>query len=239
VRVYRAEVLEIDRDLSGWSVETSLGHEWVDDTGEGSQVIPIDDQLSVDLDRKGNGFLVRSSHRDRRAPEPHSRLGGTWGSAPTRARAQRRRVGAVSRHRRQDYDDENDEIDTEVLLRKPLWSLDDLAAFLQLPRQTLYKQRCEISVRAFESASTSGSSATRRWRGWRPSATPCDTPRHRLFVMAMASPKTRTEPDYASMTTLEVLDQFEAELERHPGLPQGLVWEIVRRLAATESPAAS
>lgn len=36
---------------------------------------------------------------------------------------------------------EPEEIDTEALLGKPIWAVEDLAAFLQLPVKTIYKQR--------------------------------------------------------------------------------------------------
>ena len=52
--------------------------------------------------------------------------------------------------------------------------------------------------------------------------------------MAIANSNASAEPD-PSMMTLEILDEFEAELQQHPGLPQGLVWKIVTRLAATET----
>lgn len=45
------------------------------------------------------------------------------------------------------------------------------------------------------------------------------------------------EPDYSTKTTLEIIDQLEFEMDRNPGLPQGLVWEVVARLAATEAAA--
>jgi hypothetical protein len=32
-------------------------------------------------------------------------------------------------------------VDTEALMRKPLWSPEDLASFLDLPVKTIYKQR--------------------------------------------------------------------------------------------------
>lgn len=35
------------------------------------------------------------------------------------------------------------EIDTEALLRKPIWTVDELAAFLSLPVQTIYAQRAK------------------------------------------------------------------------------------------------
>lgn len=35
------------------------------------------------------------------------------------------------------------EIDTEALLGKPIWTIEDLAAFLSLPVNTIYKQRAQ------------------------------------------------------------------------------------------------
>lgn len=35
------------------------------------------------------------------------------------------------------------EIDTEALLRKPIWTVEELAAFLSLPVKTIYKLRAE------------------------------------------------------------------------------------------------
>jgi len=55
-----------------------------------------------------------------------------------------------------------------------------------------------------------------------------------LYAMAIAHTDTVTEPNYSSMTTLEIIDQLEFEMDRNPALPQGLIWEVVGRLAATE-----
>ena len=35
------------------------------------------------------------------------------------------------------------EIDTEALLRKPIWTVEELAAFLSLPVKTIYVQRAK------------------------------------------------------------------------------------------------
>lgn len=47
------------------------------------------------------------------------------------------------------------------------------------------------------------------------------------------------EPDYPQMSTLQLIDALEFEASRNPGLPEGLIWEVVGRLARAEQPAAS
>jgi excisionase family DNA binding protein len=34
-------------------------------------------------------------------------------------------------------------VDTEALMRKPLWTVEDLAAYLSVPVRTIYKQRSQ------------------------------------------------------------------------------------------------
>ena len=45
---------------------------------------------------------------------------------------------SLSRHRKPD---EADQIDTNALLSKPLWTIEDLSAFLGVPVATIYKWR--------------------------------------------------------------------------------------------------
>jgi hypothetical protein len=47
------------------------------------------------------------------------------------------------------------------------------------------------------------------------------------------------EPDYQQMSTLELIDALEFEASRNPDLSEGLVWEVVGRLARTEQSATS
>lgn len=61
VRVRRVEVLEVTAERDGWSVRTTEGHEWVDRRGEGSRLVPIDDELQRDFEVRGESFIVEST----------------------------------------------------------------------------------------------------------------------------------------------------------------------------------
>lgn len=61
VRVSRATVLTVERGQQGWSVETARGRESVDQRGEGSRVVPIDDELERDFEVRGESFIVQST----------------------------------------------------------------------------------------------------------------------------------------------------------------------------------
>jgi hypothetical protein len=47
------------------------------------------------------------------------------------------------------------------------------------------------------------------------------------------------EPDYQQMSTLQLIDALEFEASRNPDLPEGLIWEVVGRLARNGQPAIS
>jgi hypothetical protein len=42
------------------------------------------------------------------------------------------------------------------------------------------------------------------------------------------------EPDYQQMSTLQLIDVLEYEASHNPGLSEGLIWEVVGRLARAE-----
>jgi hypothetical protein len=47
------------------------------------------------------------------------------------------------------------------------------------------------------------------------------------------------ESDYQQMSTLQLIDALEFETSRNPDLSEGLIWEVVGRLARAEQSAIS
>jgi hypothetical protein len=92
MRVHRAEVLGIEPEADGWRVSTTHGTEHVDMRGEGSALVPSDEEIATELAQRGDGFLVRSTTQDIRA---HSRAGrgrpSAAGASRVRDRARRLR----------------------------------------------------------------------------------------------------------------------------------------------------
>jgi hypothetical protein len=65
VRVEEATVLSVEREGMGWTAETDHGREVVDHRGEGSRLLPIDDELARDFARHdGEPFVVQSTAQE-------------------------------------------------------------------------------------------------------------------------------------------------------------------------------
>jgi hypothetical protein len=65
MRVWRAEVTEVvQQDIDSWRIETTHGAEVVNREGEGASLVQMDEQVAIDIARKGDGFLVESTVRD-------------------------------------------------------------------------------------------------------------------------------------------------------------------------------
>lgn len=63
--VWQATVTEVaQQDLDSWRIETTHGAEVVNREGEGASTVPMDEQISNEIARKGDGFLVESTVRD-------------------------------------------------------------------------------------------------------------------------------------------------------------------------------
>ena len=58
-------MLTVEREGMGWTVETDHGREVVDHRGEGSRLLPIDDELARDFARHdGEPFVVKSTAQE-------------------------------------------------------------------------------------------------------------------------------------------------------------------------------
>lgn len=61
MRVQRTAVLDVRSDGDGWTVETPIGTEHVDERGEGRQLVPLDAEMATEFEDLGPSFVVRSS----------------------------------------------------------------------------------------------------------------------------------------------------------------------------------
>ena len=61
MRVQRRAVLAVRPEGAGWSVETAAGIEHVDASGEGSRLVPLDEELAAEFEDRGTSFVVRST----------------------------------------------------------------------------------------------------------------------------------------------------------------------------------
>jgi hypothetical protein len=61
MRVERTAVVAVQPDGDGWSVETLLGTEHVDERGEGRQLVPLDAEMAAEFEERGASFVVRST----------------------------------------------------------------------------------------------------------------------------------------------------------------------------------
>lgn len=59
--VQRTAVLAVRPEGDGWSVETAAGIEHVDASGEGSRLVPLDEELAAEFEERGTSFVVRST----------------------------------------------------------------------------------------------------------------------------------------------------------------------------------
>jgi hypothetical protein len=61
MRVHRTAVLAVRPEGDGWSVETAAGIEHVDAYGEGSRLVPVDEELAAEFEEGGTSFVVLST----------------------------------------------------------------------------------------------------------------------------------------------------------------------------------
>ena len=66
VRVRETVVLSVTPEDDGWNVRTVHGSDVVDERGEGSQLLPLDDELAKIVGERGPNFILRPTHE-----EPH------------------------------------------------------------------------------------------------------------------------------------------------------------------------
>jgi hypothetical protein len=63
--VERTAVIDVRPDGDGWTVITIAGTEHVDERGEGSRLIPLDNEMAAEFeDRNTTSFVVRSTVDD-------------------------------------------------------------------------------------------------------------------------------------------------------------------------------
>jgi hypothetical protein len=64
MRVERTAVVDVRPNGDGWTVETLVGTELVDDRGELRRLVPLDAELAIEFEERGPSFVVQSTVSD-------------------------------------------------------------------------------------------------------------------------------------------------------------------------------